>query len=218
LAAKKRLLPEEEEEKEVLEGCQSCLMDEKPLREYTLSEEEKKQLSGFAFLTLKPEMIVLNLDETQTGPNVPGYKELSSIAQERGLGLVEVFGRMEMDMAELSLEEQNEFMADLGIKEAGRDRLIRKAYGLLGLISFFTTGKDEVKAWTLKKDATAVDAAGAIHTDLARGFIRAQVVHYKDFVACGNSMAVCREKGVLRLEGKEYRVEDGDMIEIRFNI
>jgi GTP-binding protein YchF len=218
LAAKKRLLPEEEEEKKLLERCQAFLMEEKPLRELGLSEDEQRKLSGFAFLTLKPEMIVLNLDETQTEGHVPGLDAIMSIAKERGLGLVQVFGRMEMEMADLSEDEQREFMADLGIKEAGRERLIQEAYSLLGLISFFTTGKDEVKAWTLKKDATAVEAAGAIHSDLARGFIRAQVVHYPDFVACGDSMPACRDKGVLRLEGKEYLVQDGDMIEIRFNV
>ncbi|MDD2207125.1 MAG: redox-regulated ATPase YchF [Aminobacterium sp.] len=218
LAAKKRLMPEEEEERKQLERCQAFLMDEKPLRELGLTEEEQRKLSGFAFLTLKPEMIVLNLDETQTGENIPGLDEIRSIAKERGLGLVQVFGRMEMDMADLSEEEQQEFMAELGIEEAGRNRLIQEAYSLLGLISFFTTGKDEVKAWTLKKGSTAVDAAGAIHSDLARGFIRAQVVHYQDFIDFGCSLSACRDKGVLRLEGKDYIVQDGDMIEIRFNV
>ena len=109
-------------------------------------------------------------------------------------------------------------MKDLGVNEPGRDRLIGEAYRLLGLISFFTTGKDEVKAWTLRRGQNAVDAAGAIHSDLARGFIRAQVVSYEDFTASENSLAKCREKGLLRLEGKEYRVVDGDLIEIRFNV
>ena len=109
-------------------------------------------------------------------------------------------------------------MKDLAIEEPGRDRLIHEAYRLLGLLSFFTSGADEVRAWTLHDGDTAVDAAGAIHSDLARGFIRAQVVAYDDFIANGATLAACRDKGVLRLEGKEYRVKDGDMIEIRFNI
>lgn len=109
-------------------------------------------------------------------------------------------------------------MKDLKIEEPGRDRLIHEAYRLLGLLSFFTSGADEVRAWTLHDGDTAVDAAGAIHSDLARGFIRAQVVAYDDFVSCGVTLAACRDKGVLRLEGKEYRVRDGDMIEIRFNV
>jgi len=125
---------------------------------------------------------------------------------------------MEMELADLSPNEQAEFMQDLGVKEPGRDRLITEAYRLLGLISFFTSGKDEVKAWTLRQGETAVDAAGTIHSDLARGFIRAQVVSYEDFAAHDASLAKCREKGVLRLEGKEYKVADGDMIEIRFNV
>ena len=132
--------------------------------------------------------------------------------------MVKVFGSIEMEMAELEPQEQKEFMDDLGITEPGRDRLISQAYSMLGLISFFTTGKDEVKAWTLKNGATAVDAAGTIHSDLARGFIRAQVVHYEDFLDHQNSFSHCRESGKLRLEGKDYIVQDGDMIEIRFNV
>ena len=109
-------------------------------------------------------------------------------------------------------------MKDLGVTEPGRDRLIHEAYSLLGLISFFTSGADEVRAWTLHKGQTAVEAAGAIHSDLARGFIRAQVISFEDFIANGGTIAACRDKGVLRLEGKDYMVRDGDMIEIRFNV
>jgi GTP-binding protein YchF len=218
LKAKKKLQAAEESEVALLERLQGELMDEKPLREVTLTGEERRSLSGFAFLTLKPELVVLNLDETQTPETVVCGEALRAIVEARGLGLVYVYGRMEMDIAELSPEDQEEFMTGLGIREPGRDRLIRSAYGLLGLISFFTTGKDEVRAWTLHEGATSVDAAGAIHTDLARGFIRAQVVRYDDFVAQKDSFASCRDAGVLRLEGKEYVVRDGDMIEIRFNV
>ena len=119
---------------------------------------------------------------------------------------------------ELPPEEQVEFMGDLGVEDPGRDRLISEAYKMLGLISFFTVGKDEVKAWTLNRGDTALEAAGTIHSDLARGFIRAQVVAYEDFRSNGGSTARCREKGVLRLEGREYMVADGDIIEIRFNV
>jgi hypothetical protein len=125
---------------------------------------------------------------------------------------------MEMEIADLDPGEQAEFMADLGITEPGRERLIREAFSLLGLICFFTIGKDEVRSWTLPDGSIAVEAAGAIHSDLARGFIRAQVVHYADYEANGFSNPQCREKGLLRLEGKEYHVQDGDIIEIRFNV
>ncbi len=217
LTGKKKNTPEETAEAELLKKLQDHLMEERPLREFGLTEEQKKALTGFAFLTLKPELVVLNLDDKQTGP-VPGAEKLEAALKEKGLESIRVFGSLEMDLAELSPEEQAEFMKDLAIEELGRDRLIHRAYSLLGLISFFTSGKDEVRAWTLHQGDNAVDAAGAIHSDLARGFIRAQVVAYEDFIACGASLAHCRDKGVLRLEGKEYPVKDGDMIEIRFNV
>ncbi len=218
LAAKKKNIPAETAEKDLLERCQTCLLEERPLRELGLSAEELRLLSGFAFVTLKPELLVANLDETQTDDSMPQLEALRRLAHEKQIRLVKIFGKMEMELAELPEEEQKEFMGELGIAESGRNRLISEAYALLGLISFFTTGKDEVKAWTLLGGETAVDAAGTIHSDLARGFIRAQVVSYVDFIAHDRSLAKCREKGVLRLEGKEYIVADGDMIEIRFNV
>ena len=149
---------------------------------------------------------------------VPAAEPLLKEMQAKGLKVVRVYGATEMELAQLEPEEQEEFMRDLAIDEPGRDRLIHEAYRLLGLISFFTSGADEVRAWTLHEGQTAVEAAGTIHSDLARGFIRAQVVSYDDFIANGGSMSACRDKGVLRLEGKEYLVRDGDMIEIRFNV
>ena len=137
---------------------------------------------------------------------------------KRNLKTARVFGATEMELEQLEPDERIEFMKDLNLTEPGRERLIHDAYKLLGLISFFTSGSDEVRAWTLHNGANAVDAAGAIHSDLARGFIRAQVVSYDDFIANNASIANCRDKGVLRLEGKEYIVKDGDMIEIRFNV
>jgi GTP-binding protein YchF len=224
----------EAEEAELLKKMQDHLLEERPLREYPLTDAQKKSLAGFAFLTLKPELVVLNLDDGQTG-NLPQASALEAFLAEKGLSSVRLFGSLEMDLAQLAPEEQAEFIEGLGLeglKEPGRDRLIHSAYSLLGLISFFTSGKDEVRAWTLSKGDNAVDAAGAIHSDLARGFIRAQVVSYEDFIgmfaqgsfapkdprAGGAAMTACREKGLLRLEGKEYLVKDGDMIEIRFNV
>lgn len=217
LGAKKKTTPEENAEVELLKKLQDHLMDERPLREFSLTGDQKKTLMGFAFLTLKPELVVLNLDEGQTGA-LPQVEALEAALREKGTESVRLFGALEMDLAQLEPTEQEAFMQDLGIAELGRDRLIHRAYDLLGLISFFTSGADEVRAWTLHRGETAVDAAGAIHSDLARGFIRAQVVAYEDFVANKATLAACRDKGVLRLEGKDYPVKDGDMIEIRFNV
>ena len=215
--AKKKLTPQEAAELELLKELEAHLLEEKPLREFALTDEQKRSLSGFAFLTLKPELIVLNLDDTQTG-EVPELAGLESEMRAKGLKSVRVYGATEMELEQLDPEDREEFMKDLAITEPGRDRLIHEAYKLLGLISFFTSGSDEVRAWTLREGSTAVDAAGTIHSDLARGFIRAQVVAYEDFIANNASIAQCRDKGVLRLEGKEYIVKDGDMIEIRFNV
>ncbi|MBQ7559108.1 MAG: redox-regulated ATPase YchF [Synergistaceae bacterium] len=215
--AKKKLTPQESSELELIKELETQLLNERPLRELNLTDEQKRILSGFAFLTLKPELIVLNLDDTQTG-DVPELKELENEMSQKGLKSVKVYGATEMELEQLEPEDRAEFMKDLSITEPGRDRLIHEAYKLLGLISFFTSGTDEVRAWTLREGSNAVDAAGTIHSDLARGFIRAQVVAYDDFIANNASISQCREKGVLRLEGKEYIVKDGDMIEIRFNV
>ena len=215
--SKKKLTPQESQELDLIKELENQLLNERPLRELNLTDEQKRILSGFAFLTLKPELIVLNLDDSQTG-EIPELKPLENEMKEKGLKSVKVFGATEMELEQLDPEDRAEFMKDLSITEPGRDRLIHEAYKLLGLISFFTSGTDEVRAWTLKEGSNAVDAAGTIHSDLARGFIRAQVVAYDDFIANNASIAQCREKGVLRLEGKEYLVKDGDMIEIRFNV
>ncbi len=219
LAAKKRLLPEEQVEADLLKICLDHLLEERPLRDLPMAEEQLRVLRGFTFVTLKPELIALNLDESQVqDASIPGYEALKNLCASRGMPLVKVYGRMEMDLVALEADEQAELMAELGVKETGRKRLISGAYGLLGLLSFFTVGPDEVRAWTLRNRATAVDAAGTIHSDLARGFIRAQVANYVDFIEHGGSFAACREAGVLRLEGKDYPVRDGDILEIRFNV
>lgn len=219
LTGKKKLLPAESDEKALLERCRDCLMDESPLISLELKPEEEKLLRGFTFLTAKPQIIVLNMDELQNDlSKLPGGDELLKKLESHGANVIKVYGRIEMDLAELSPEEAAEFSEGLPIEEPGRERLIAEAYRTLGLISFFTCGPDEVRAWTLHDGDNAVDAAGAIHSDLARGFIRAQVVSYDDYTQNADSMSKCRETGVLRLEGKEYKVKDGDMIEIRFNV
>ncbi|MEG1824025.1 MAG: redox-regulated ATPase YchF [Cloacibacillus sp.] len=219
LRAKKRLLPEEEKEKALLEKCYDCLMDEKPLSCIELKPEEWRQLRGFSFVTSKPQIILLNLDDSQSeNSKIPKWDELKKRADASGAMLCTLYGSLEMDVMDLSPEEAAEFTEGLNITEPGRERLIEEAYRVLGLISFFTSGPDEVRAWTLHDGETAVDAAGTIHSDLARGFIRAQVVSYEDYIKYAASLDECRKAGVLRLEGKEYPVKDGDMIEIRFNV
>ena len=219
LEAKKKLLPEEAVEAELLVRCRECLMDERPLEELDWKPEELRLVRGFSFVTAKPQVLVLNLDEEQVDESkIPNWDAFQARVTKRLARVVRLFGRLEMDLADLSPEEGKEFTAGLGIEEPGRERLITAAYRLLGLISFFTCGPDEVRAWTLRERQTAVDAAGAIHSDLARGFIRAQVVAFDDYVKYGNSFAQCRDAGCLRLEGKEYLVKDGDIIEIRFNV
>lgn len=219
LRAKKKLLPEEAKEKDLLEKCYDCLMEEKPLASMTLKPEEWRQLRGFSFVTSKPQIILLNLDDSQNEDSkIPKWNELKKRAEESGAKLIKLYGSLEMDIMDMSPEEAAEFTEGLDITEPGRERLIEEAYKVLGLISFFTSGPDEVRAWTLHDGENAVDAAGAIHSDLARGFIRAQVVAFDDYEKHGNSFDDCRKAGVLRLEGKEYLVKDGDMIEIRFNV
>ncbi len=219
LEAKKKRLPEEDKELALLHRCQEFLLEERPLREMDFAPEEDRMVRGFTFLSRKPEMVVLNLDESQTEDGLlPGYEKFARLMEQHKLQVVRVYGSMEMEMAELSEEEQRDFMKELGIAEPGRERLIAGAYNLLGLISFFTAGKDEVKSWTITRGDNAVDAAGTIHSDLARGFIRAQVVSYEDFIREGGTFGACRDKGLLRLEGKEFIVQDGDIIEIRFNV
>lgn len=219
LRSKKKLTPDETKEKALLEKCYDCLMDEKPLSSIELKPEEWNKLRGFAFVTSKPQIILLNLDETQNEDSkIPKWDELKKRAEEHGAKLCKLYGSLEMDIIELTPEEAVEFTEGLNITEPGRERLIEEAYRVLGLISFFTCGPDEVRAWTLRKGSNAVAAAGTIHTDLARGFIRAQVVSYDDYMKHHHSFDECRKAGVLRLEGKEYIVKDGDMIEIRFNI
>lgn len=219
LSGKKKLLPEEAAEKALLERCRDCLMEEKPLLELDMTPEEARSLRGFTFVTAKPQILVLNMDEAQADiAKLPNGEALAKRIADRGVHAIRLYGCLEMDLIDLTPEEAAEFTEGLPIEEPGRERLIAEAYRTLGLISFFTCGPDEVRAWTLHDGDNAVDAAGAIHSDLARGFIRALVVAYDDYTTNDDSFAKCRDMGVLRLEGKEYKVKDGDIIEIRFNV
>lgn len=177
-----------------------------PLRTLDLSAEETRELASFGLLTRKPILTVFNLGEGQSPPQIP--LDHPSIALQ---------GKLEMELAQLPPEDAVLFMAEYGIQELGLSRVIRLSYELLHLQSFFTVGEDEVRAWTVRRGATAWEAAGVIHTDLQRGFVRAEVVSYEDLIALG-SLAEARARGKLRLEGKDYLVKDGDILHIRFNI
>jgi GTP-binding protein YchF len=187
-----------------------------PIRDLRLDADEEKQIRGFRFLTQKPVLVLLNVGEKDLA-TAPGLVERVSGAYRHDHVMVEALsGRIEMELGELEPDEASAFMEELGIAESGLDRVIALSYRLLGLVSFLTAGPDEVRAWPIPDGSTAVDAAGAIHTDLAKGFIRAETVAYDDLVKLG-SMAEARKAGRLRSEGKTYRVHDGDVLEILFS-
>ncbi len=185
------------------------LSAEKPLREVEISVEEEKHLSGFGLLTRKPMLILLNVGEGQTLPDCE--------AVTQGHPYVALQGKLEMEIGQLPPEDAKVFMAEFGIEELGLNRVIRLSYDLLNLQSFFTVVSDELRAWTVRRGATAPEAAGVVHTDMQKGFIRAEVVPFEDLAALGG-MAEARAKGKLRLEGKEYIVQDGEIVHIRFNV
>ena len=172
-------------------------------------------MAGYRFLTQKPLLLVLNVEEEDV-TNLPP-QDFSAYADKNGLGLVALAGLVEMDIAQMTEEEQKEFASSLGLSEPAIGRFIREAYKLLDLISFLTAGPDECRAWPIRRGLSAQKAAGKIHSDIERGFIRAEVTHWDDLVRLG-SEAKCREAGKLRLEGKEYVVNDGDVINFRFNV
>jgi GTP-binding protein YchF len=189
----------------------------RPLRAFPLSEDEELRLRGYRFLTQKPVLVVLSIDEGQLGAAAELEAEGRARYGQLQADVAALGGKIEAELAQLSESDAALFMEDLGIAEPSRGRVIHLTYALLGLFSFFTAGEDECRAWTLRRGATAVDAAAAIHSDLARGFIRAEVVTYDDLIACG-SMAEARKRGLLRSEGKTYAVKDGDVIEVLFNV
>lgn len=203
-------------EQDILLRCRAMLDDGKPLRGLGLSGEEEKRLRGFQFLSAKSLLIVLNLDEADL-PQADRMIEQSGLATFVGdarTRAVPICAKIELEIAQLDDADARAFMADLGLRESGLDRVIRASYDLLGYISFFTVGEDECRAWSIPHNTPAQAAAGEIHTDIARGFIRAEVVRYEHLLARG-SLAACREHGELRLEGKDYIVQDGDVINFR---
>jgi len=202
-------------EYELLCRCRDHIESGQALRTLPLSHQEEVLLAGYSFLSQKPLMLLGNYGEESIGKDDPSG--LAAFARENNLTLIEFCGAMEMDIAQLSEEERQEFREQLGLGEESRLRFIQAAYDMLGLISFLTTVSQEVRAWTIRKNTHAVDAAGVIHTDIQRGFIRAEVVHFQDLMEAG-SLAKAKELGKMRLEGKEYIVQDGDVIQFRFNV
>ena len=204
-------------EEELLDRIEPQLSTGTPLRGISLGEEDELRLRGYRFLSQKPVLVVLNIDEAR----------LSAVAQLEGDGraryaqpesdVAALAGKIEAEIAQLSADDAALFTEELGITEPSRGRVIRLTYALLGLFSFFTAGEDECRAWTLRRGDSAVDAAGAIHSDLARGFIRAEVVTYDDLIVCGG-LPEARKRGLLRSEGKTYAVRDGDVIQVLFNV
>ncbi len=198
-----------EREIALFERLKSTLTEDVPLRELELSPDDEKALAGFGLLTRKPVLVLLNLSDAQPVPDIQ-YTHLRS-------DLAPLQGKLEMELAQLSAEDAEIFLAEYQIETLGLYRVISLSYDLLGLMSFFTVGKDEVRAWTVHRGALAPEAAGVIHSDLQKGFIRAEVVAYDDLISLGG-LAEARAKGKLRLEGKEYLVKDGEILNIRFNI
>ena len=208
-----------ETENSVLERFKAALEGEKPLRELTLTPEEEKRIRGFTFLSAKPILHVINLGDADAAqiPHVVARYGLARFVAERRSAVSAVCGKIEAEIESLSDDDDAAFMADLGLSESGLARIIHDSYALLGLVSFYTVGEPEARAWSIPRNSTALQAAGAIHTDFERGFIKAEVVTYDQMVEAG-SYAAARSKGVLRLEGKDYVVQEDDVILFRFNV
>ena len=201
---------------EVLSKVEASLESGEAIRNLELSDEEEAEIKSFHFLTNKPVLYVANVAEDGFNDNRM-VEQVQKIANEEGAEVVTVSNQIEAELAELNDLERSEFLENLGLEEAGLDRVIRAGYKLLGLQQYFTAGPKEVRAWTIPVGATAPDAAGVIHTDFKKGFIRAEVISYEDFVGHGGEQRA-KEAGKWRLEGKQYLVEDGDVVHFRFNV
>jgi GTP-binding protein YchF len=202
-------------ESELMERFKTALEAEQPLRDLELTHEDLGIIAGFRFLSLKPLLLLINQPEEAAGNEASG--EVNGLARSKKLDVIAMSGKVEMEIAQLAPGEQREFLQDLGIAEPARDRFIRAAYSLLDLISFLTAGEDECRAWSIRRGTSAHKAAGVIHSDIERGFIRAEVTRFDDLIELG-SEARCREQGKLKLEGKDYVVQDGDVVHFRFNV
>lgn len=208
--------PELDREFELLERVKAALEENRPLRQLEIDAEDEKRIRGFQFLSQKPVLYVLNLGEEEAGKLRDREREYRDgpLAGRRGAAVTAVCGKVEAELAELPREEQRDYLASYGLEESGLERLITATYSLLGLMSFLTAGEDECRAWTIPVHSAAVKAAGAIHSDFEKKFIRAEVINWKSLIDFGG-YAGAREKGQLRLEGKDYIVKDGDVLVIR---
>lgn len=220
--AKRQLKTGEKKAQEVyalLERLRAHLESGQPARSLALTDEERLELRDLHLLTMKPVLYVANVSEAEAAgaDDNPHVAEVRRRAAEEGAEVIVISAKVEAEIAELDGEDRELFLAELGLAESGLDRLIRAAYRLLGLITFFTAGEKEVRAWTIREGTKAPQAAGVIHSDFERGFIRAEVVAYDDLVRAG-SMAQAREQGLLRLEGRDYVMQDGDVVYFRFNV
>lgn len=208
---------EAKEEQEVALLVKEALSNGRPARSIRLEGEKEKYLKGFQLMTLKPVLYVTNVDEGGLREDNQYVKEVRRIASSEGAGVVVICGDLESEIAELPADERAEYLRGLGLKESGLDRMIQGGYELLGLITYFTAGVKEVRAWTISRGAKAPQAAGVIHSDFEKGFIKAEVIAYEDFINCKGEQGA-KEKGLLRIEGKEYVVRDGDVMHFRFNV
>jgi hypothetical protein len=217
---KKKRTDADVHEQAVLVKVKPALESEQPIRAMGLGEDDARTLRGFTFLSQKPILHCLNLAEKDIarGADLGGSFGLEAVARRPATRLGWVSAVIEAEVAQLEGPEQAAFLADLGLSEPAIRRGLEDCYAVLGLISFFTVGDDEVRAWSIPRGTRAQDAAGAIHSDIARGFIRAEVVSYEDLLAAAGSMATARERGRLRLEGKDYAVQDGEICHFRFNV
>ncbi len=220
--AKKNAKSGDKKYKREVEMCQALLEHlegENGARSFEFTDEDNDILVDGGLMTVKPVIYVANLDEDGMADyeNNANFKALKALADEQGAAVLPVAAKFEEDIAEMDEDEAKMFMEDLGLTETGLDRLIRTSYDLLGYISFLTAGEDDVHAWTIVRGTKAPRAAGKIHTDIERGFIRAEIVAFEDLKACG-SMSAAKEKGLFRLEGKEYVMQDGDVTNFRFNV
>ena len=207
-----------ERERDLLRRCLAALAEERPLRDIELDAEETKLVRGYRFLTLMPQLVVVNLDEGDVADPDKVLAPIRAIAaRHRSSGVVHVCAKLEAEIAELAPDVAAAFRAEAGLHEPALERVVRATYDLLGLISFFTVGPDECRAWTIPKGATAPDAAGAIHSDLERGFIRAEVVRWDDLLRAG-SESEAKKQNLVKAQGKEYGVQDGDAINVLFSV
>lgn len=202
-------------EYDVLQRCREAVESGRPLRTLEFTPQEALEISGFCFLSQKPLMLLGNYGEDKIGVEDPSG--LGDYAREHGLALVDLCGAMELEVADLEPEEREAFREDLGLGEESRMKFLGIAYEMLGLMSFLTAGEPEVRAWTIPVNTKAVDAAGVIHSDIQRGFIRAETVGFDDFMDAG-SLVAAKERGAVRVEGKEYIMQDGDIVLFRFNV